>query len=324
MSSKLPEESGYCRRCMTILPLKDFYDCTDAGFVDKNMKLSVCKNCINSIYEELFSVNQSMEKTIHKMCTTLNVSFSNEAVSATKAHINTLLEGGKKVNAVFGIYKQKLLATQKTMEKNSVADMSYEDVGTIYTTENINLKEIPIPEDIKSFWGKDLQRDEIEFLETQYTNFKQTHKADTYAEITLLKQVCYTLLDIKQARAQGDSTDKLVKELQELMKNLAISPKESNAANANKGNESFGLWIQDIEQFEPAQWLMSDPRGDIYRDVGNVDEYFKKYIVRPLKNFIQGSKDFNLDDDSKEEADYGLTPEELADFRLIDDGDTGD
>ena len=319
MENKLQEGTNYCRRCMSILPSKEFYDCTDGGFVDKNMKFSVCKTCINYMYDELLSEYQSMEKALHKMCTSLNVQFSNEAMDATKAHIETLMEGGKNVNAVFGIYKQKLLSTQKTMEKNKFADMSYEDVGAIYTDKQIDLKETPIPQDVIDFWGSDLKRNEIEYLENQYANFKQTHKADTYAEITLLKQVCYTLLDIKQARAQGDSTDKLVTALQSLMTKLAISPEAAKKLATGKEVESFGLWIQDIEQYEPAQWLSTDPRGDIYRDVGNVEEYFKKYIVRPLKNFILGSKDFNIDENMLEEEDYGLTPEELEDFKILTD-----
>lgn len=312
-------EANYCRKCMKMLPPKEFYECTDAGFVDSNGLMSVCKNCIQEMYDKIFDETKSMEKAIHKICMTLNIRFSNDAVGATKAHINTLLESGKKVTAIFSIYKMKLTATKKSMDKSGLEDMSYEDVGTIYTTEAINTKEIPIPQEVVDFWGKDISRQEIEYLESQYANFKQTHKADTYAEIVLLKQVCYTMLDIKQARLQGDDTGKLVKELQDLMKNLAISPNVSNAAAASKGQEAFGLWIQDIEREEPAQWLKTDPRGDMYRDVGNVEEYFQKYFVRPLKNFILGSKDFNIDDET--ENDILSDSEENDVFSMIDDGE---
>ena len=313
-------ELNYCRKCMKMLPPKEFYECADAGFIDANGLMSVCKNCIQDIYDKVYEETQSMEKSIHRLCVSLNMKFSNDAVAATKAHITTLLESGKKVNAIFSIYKMKLTATKKSMDKSGLEDMSYEDVGTIYTTEAINTKETPIPQEVVDFWGKDVSRSDIEYLESQYANFKQTHKADTYAEIVLLKQVCYTMLDIKRARYQGDDSSKLVKELQDLMKNLAISPNATNAAAANKGQEAFGLWIQDIEREEPAQWLKTDPRGDMYRDVGNVDEYFQKYIVRPLKNFILGSKDFNID---SEEADDDIfyDAEDLDALNILDDKD---
>jgi hypothetical protein len=238
-----------------------------------------------------------MEKSLYKMCTSLNVKFSNEAVSATKEHINTLLENQKQVHAVFGIYRLKLLATQKTMNKNSLADQSYEDVSVIFTDKQINTKETVIPAEVLEFWGTDLSKEDILFLEREYTKFKQTHVSSSYTETTLFQQICFTLLDIKKARANADNTDKLMKTLQDLMGNLNITPKTANANNTNsESDEAFGLWILDIEKEEPAQWLKTDPRGDMYRDVANVEQYYKDFVVRPLKNLIQGSKDFNVDD----------------------------
>ena len=290
-------KENYCRKCMKNLPVKDFYECADGGFVDANGLMSVCKKCIQDMYDTIFDDTQSLEKTIHKLCTSLNIKYSNDAVSATRAHIDTLLENGKKAHAIFSIYKMKLTATKKSMDKSGLEDMSYEDTGTIYLGTPIVPDEIPIPSDVVAFWGKDLDKKDIEYLETNYAKFKQTHKADTYAEIILLKQVCYTLLDIENKRRAGDDTTKVMRELQDLMKNLAISPNIANAVSANKGIESIGLWIQDLEMYEPGQWLLSDPKGDMYRDVGDVIGFFNNYIVRPIKNFIMGSKDFNVEDE---------------------------
>lgn len=320
-------ETNYCRKCMKDLPTKEFYECVDAGFIDSNGLMSVCKDCIQKLYDVVYVDTQSIEKTIHKICVSLNMRFSNEAVSATKAHINTLLEGGKQVNAIFSIYKMKLTATKKSMDKSGLEDATYEDVGTVFTTTANDPKQLPIPQKVIDFWGKEnaKNRDDIEFLEMQYANFKQTHVANTYAEIVLLKQVCYTMLDIEKARMQSDDTEKLVKELQMLMKSLAISPNALAEGNGiDKGAECLGLWIKDIEQYEPAQWLKSDPRGDIYRDVANTDDYFTKYTVRPLKNFILSSKDFNVDNEEIDD-DITLTPEDVRDYDLMgDDEDEGD
>lgn len=307
---KLPEEKGYCRRCQEILPVGNFYDCTDSGFIDKNLKMSVCKNCVNEIYDELYSETKSIEKTLHKMCTSLNVKFSNEAVSATRANIDTLVENGKTARSIFGIYKSRLLSAQKTMDKNALKDMTYEDVGTIYTQEEVNLPEIAIPQTVIDFWGMQFPREDIIFLEREYTNFKQTHKADTYAEIVLLKEVCYTILDIRNKRLNGDNTDKEQKTLQDLMKNLTITPNTTKDVGS-KDEQILGLWIKDIEENEPAEWLKTDPRGDMYRDVGNVEQYFEKFLVRPLKNFILNSRDFNIDDDIKTDEEWDVEEGDL-------------
>lgn len=314
-------EENYCRKCMKVLPASHFYEYADAGFIDSNGLMSVCKKCVQVLYEKLYAENNSMEKSIHKLCTSLNIRFSNEAVSATKAHINTLLEKGSATSSVFSIYKMKLVATKKSMDKQGVDDNSYEDVTTIFTSETPNSKEIPIPKEVVDFWGKDNSREDIEFLETQYSNFKGTHKTDTYAEIVLLKEVCFTLLTIKKYRANGDDTQKATKELRDLMTNLAISPNAlASSQGDGKGSAAFGLWIQDIELYEPVQWLLSDPRGDMYRDVGNVEEYFQNYFVRPLKNAIMGSKDFNIDGEDGRETDV-FGEDDVESFKLIDDGE---
>jgi hypothetical protein len=290
-------------------PAGEFYDAVDCGFIDTQMIMSVCKDCVQTLYDNLFENNQSMEKSIHKLCTSLNIRFSNEAVSATRAHISTLVESGKTVKAVFSIYKMKLLATQKTMDKGSLEDTTYEDIATIFTEKEINMKEIPIPESMTKFWGRDVSRADIEYLENEYLNFRQTHSAETYAEIVLLKQTCFTLLNIEKLRKAGDDTKKEVSELQTLMKSLAISPNNTGGDGEPQGNIPLGLVIKDMELYEPAQWLKSDPRGDIYRDVANIERYFQDYFVRPLKNAIGVSKDFNI---SESEIDSGISDEDVS------------
>lgn len=310
----------YCRKCMRDLIPDNFYDAVDLYQIDSNGKFSVCKDCVQKLYDEVFAETASMEKTIHRLCIMLNIKYSNEAVEATKKHIQTLVDDGKTVTAIFGIYKMKILATNKSMSKSIEEYNGYEDVGVIFTDKVVDSKSMQIPAEVINFWGKTLSREDIEFLEEQYKNFKNTHSAETYAEVVLLKQVCYTLLNIQNLRIAGDDTSDAVKELQNLMKNLAISPNSVNSSGG-KGADTFGMWIRDIENEEPAQWLKSDPRGDMYRDVGNVDEYFKKYIVRPLKNFIMGSKDFNVEDEVSDEFEDSAENDIISGMLGEDDGD---
>lgn len=311
----------YCRKCMRLLPPDNFYDAVDKGMIDSSGKFSVCKDCVQKLYDEVYGKTNSMEKTIHELCIMLNVKYSNEAVESTRKHVQTLLESGKSVSAIFSIYKMKILSLNKSMDKSVAEYNGYEDVTTIFMEKQIDTSKIYIPEEVITFWGNDLPREDIMYLENEFKNFKQTHSADTYAEVVLLKEVCYTILKIKKLRQASDDTEDAVKELQTLMKSLAVSPNSTNMSNSGtKTPDSFGLWIQDIEKQEPAQWLKTDPRGDIYRDVANTEEYFQKYIVRPLKNFILGSKDFNIDDEESLNDDV-FSEDTDKNFRFIDDGE---
>jgi len=308
---------SYCRKCVDMRPASDFYEAMDMGFADSVGLLSICKTSINEMYDDMISQKMTIEQAIHRLCIVLNVKYSNEAMSATKTNVQTLIDSGKNVSAVFGIYLSKIVSLNKSMDKSIQTDNSYEDVSVIFTSKELNT-EVQIPQDIIDFWVNAKTPEDIKYLENEYMQFKQNHSTETHAEVTLLKRVCYTLLDIKMAMSNGDSTDKLDKTLQELMKNLAIAPGAKNAPNQDKGGDSFGMWIQDIEQNEPAQWLKTDKNYDLYKDVYNTEDYFQKYIVRPLKNFITMSKDFNVEDAEIDEDDLILDNDDLITFNQLD------
>ena len=137
---------------MRFLPENNFYDSVDNGFIDSNGKLSVCKDCIQKLYNELYEKESSIEKAIHKLCMALNIRYSNEAVEAVEAQIDTLAESKKSVKNVFGIYKSKLIATQKTMDKSIKEDMSYTDISTVYVdTQGLTGNQL---ESIGAIWSQ--------------------------------------------------------------------------------------------------------------------------------------------------------------------------
>ncbi len=47
-----------------------------------------------------------------------------------------------------------------------------------------------------------------------------------------------------------------------------------------------------IEENEPASYY-EDKK--LFKDFDDIDFYFKKYVTRPLKNFVTQSRDFNVD-----------------------------
>ena len=163
-------KESWCRKCSKMHPATDFYEAVDAGFIDTNGLMSVCKNSMQELYDNILAETQSSEKAMHKLCASLNIKYSNEAVSATNKHIQTLLDSGKMVHNVVGIYFSKLVATNKSMDKSAIENNTYSDIGAIYVSDAINTKEIPIPQEVIDFWGSgsSLTRDDIQYLETQY------------------------------------------------------------------------------------------------------------------------------------------------------------
>jgi len=301
----------YCRYGEHMKPEKDFYSAVDK-FLDKNGYFSVCKDCMGDMYSNFYAVEHDIDRVIYKMCKALNVLYNENAVDTTKKML-----AGKNMTednpSAWGIYKGKLpISVSAGLSKiNGTLGMSADLVDLTFEY-NIPAPQITIPDDafndvvdVKAFWGDGFTVDDYRFLEGEFNNFKKTNKADTYPEIVLLREICYKLLAMKQARIGQKSTATLAKELQELMKNSAIAPNQVSAASAGKSMETFGQWIKEIENNRPAEFFKDK---SVYADVDDIEAYAEEHITRPLKNFITGSRDFGADDvgalsDSDEEGE---------------------
>lgn len=287
-------QEGYCRKCQKTKPLTQFYEATNP-MLDSNGFMSICKEDCNLIYDTYFSLYNNMEKAMYLTCQDLDVRFSLESLKQTQSHIEKLISKGKSANTVFGYYKSKLGSTGKNNEKIDAFSFKYSD--RLVDSENNDILsgsyEEEIDEDLQIFWGKGFSLDDIIFLEAELTNWKQTHKCDNQAEITLLKEICIKILSIRNKRENSESTSNDLKELQDLMKTASVDPAKANAASAGKSHDCFGLWIKDIEQFKPAEW---HDQQEKYKDMDGFIPYIQDYIIRPIRNFITGNRDFQIND----------------------------
>lgn len=291
-------EKSYCRTCMSEKPMEKFYETTNS-LIDTNGLMSVCSDCIDSLFGKILSTTGSVELTVLRLCKMLNVAYVPSAIESTKQEMEKRLAGGMKLkeNAFFGRYKSNAKLVLRSGTTDTTTNMEYQDVQV----GSIEFQKIPEKtldpnafegaDDLVQFWGTDDLGD-IEFLEREFANFKKTHKADTYAEIILMKEVCYKILEMDKARKEGRSVDNMLKALQEVMKNLAISPNIANAASGN-AVDSFGAWIKEIEMTRPAEWVENK---SIFKDVDNLEAYSEKYITSPLRTFVTGNKEFDLED----------------------------
>ena len=288
-------ESCYCRKCTKDRPPRLFYQASDE-LLDKNGYFSVCKNCVKEIFSSFYSISHDVKSAIFMTCKALNISFVESCVDATITWVSSRMSGGKPIDGAFGFYKSKvsgLISMNKEINKTFDGYSNEENKNSIVDDPDVEEHDANY---LIDFWGDGLKFEDYEFLEKEYSSFKQTHKADTHAEIILLKEVCYMLRKIREERKNNKSTAKLVEDLQKIMKSLAISPNMAKAGN--KSNDAFGNWVKEIEEKTPAEWY-EDKK--LFKDVDGLYEYFMNYIVRPIKNFVTGSRDFTLIEGDKDD-----------------------
>lgn len=296
----LPLGHGYCRKCEKIEPFYKFFKAIDLE-IDSNGHMSVCKDCINELYvQSLQFYNGSIQQAILNLCRKLNVLYSEDAISSALAQIETK---NSDPNKMFGMYCQKLVVLMRTDVKDTNLNLTYMDNPIVNTNEEF-VSPLIIDEDVIRFWGKGFNETEYRWLEETLDDWKATHKCDTKAEETLFKYIVLKEFEIEKTNDNKKPIANLVKELQDLMKTAAVDPAKANVASSGKNMDTFSAFIKMIEEGEPAE-VFGDERN-AFKDFQGIEKYFEAYVLRPLKNFITGSRDFNVDgeDNLLDEDDF--------------------
>jgi hypothetical protein len=303
VEKKVEPKKNYCRKCMRTRMSYNFYSAVDE-LLDSNNLMSVCKDCINELYDLLYIDEQDLSRTILKMCRILNVKFDLEAISATEKHLETFKEKGHSVNGVFGVYKGKLIAVKRgKIGEISESDYTFYEPSSKTVEDIYTIDEGKTQEHLEQMWGKGLSMTDYEYLEAEFSQWKRTTKCDTHPEEVLIKQICYVQNDIRRKRLLDQSVSGDLKTLREMMKSGALTPAQQGNQKTSRGADTFGTWIKDVEKLTPAEWHSDQEK---YRDMDGIDEDLKD-IVRSIKNFMTDSRDFNTD---QLEELSGLVPQD--------------
>jgi len=222
--------------------------------------------------------------------------FDESCVESTIEHLNTLSNKGSPTDNIIGIYKSKLIQSQKKnfSDANSSFDLTFREPGTMIKSESEDGNEDYDSKDLALIWGEGFTFEDYQFLEKEFDEWKRTHRCDTKAEKTLIREICHKELEIRKKRMENEHhvPGNLTKELQELMKTANVDPSKTSEANSGKNKETYSNFIKIIEDNEPADYY-EDKK--MFKNFDNQDFYLKKYVTRPLKNFITQSRDFNVD-----------------------------
>ena len=252
-------------------------------------KIPYCKKCIEKIYKKYFEEFQDEKKAVYMMCQRLDIPFK------YSAYEGALKDASKRSWEIYQAYIGKINSLGSTNNYGNCFDDS--DKWVEINQENLSNddedNDFEVTNEMKIFWGFGLDKMDYYFLEIELEEWKKTHKCDNRAELTLLKEICLKVLEIRKAREKKENVSKEQRDLQDLMKTASLDPAKANIASAGKSVDAFGVWVKDIETKRPAEWWEDQEK---YKDMDGFTPYIKKYIVRPIKNFFTGSKDFNIDD----------------------------
>lgn len=185
--------------------------------------------------------------------------------------------------------REELSLTEKDRRAIEAELKEVKESLTSLEEKNIVVEDENIPEDYVFEWGGGFTLNEYEWLNKELSVWYSSHDNDTEAQKTLLHMIVVKKLIIRKKLSGNEDISKEEKSLQEMMLNAKKIEKEKDQ-NDNVFQDAFGVWLSHIEDNEPAEWIEDKKK---YKDIDGIDAYIKKYVVRPLKNFVTGSRDFD-------------------------------
>lgn len=299
----LPLDSGFCRRCGKIKNKAKFYSSPDKELDVATGLLSLCKECCNELFNLYLKTESSTEQALLRFCRSLNWKYDDGALQATLSQLEDYKSNGKILPPLLGIYKLKLVSKlNMPMNQKTNVDLTYQPVESITINNSNILSDIQniIDEDLAKFWGEKYTQEELEFLEYELSDWKRSYSCSNKGEELILKELCYKSLELRKARIENRSTDTILKSTQDLMKSGALTPAQTNAVSAGKNPDTFGVWIKEIENIRPAEWVENH---SLFKDVDNIQEYAERFITSPLRALVTGSREFSIEADETVDAE---------------------
>ncbi|MGL4454085.1 MAG: hypothetical protein ACRCX8_18920 [Sarcina sp.] len=224
-------------------------------------RMCVCKSCLLKYCKDLYRVHGSEKKALHMACEMVGSYYS-----------RTLFEQlfnddqkKKEVNNVFATYFQKINSLPQYKGKTFRESDSYDLEAELQELTEDN-------RDVIDFWGNGYTEEDYRFLEKEYQNLVNRFECDSYSQEMLFQEISQQRLDIKKKRQMGNSVDKELKTLQDLLGSANIKPVQESASMASD-QVTFGTLIKKFENERP----IPEPDPE-WADVDNVSHYISVWF----------------------------------------------
>lgn len=255
-------------------------------YFGNNRFLDICVHCLDQLtlkYEKDFG---NQEDAIQRVCMKYDIYFNqsllgaSKKISADRSRIRTYIS-----RANLNQYQNKTYDTYLFELENDKIN-SIEDINDISNEKDARR----IERLIKKF-GLGFSEAEYLMLDEHYKMLQEQIDDEDFIQETLIRDLCN--IKIQQIRSMQDKDvdkyDKLTKLYQSTLSSANLKPKSSKA-NGNNITDSWGSFIFDIEKYAPAEYYADKKK---YKDFDGIGEYFQRFLFRPLKNLMTGSKELD-------------------------------
>lgn len=281
-----------CFRCGTAFEKQtgNFAKTRGTFYEQNDGYLHVCNTCLNQLLEHYRAVyDGDTKQACYTLCLNFNLYYSNDIYdSATKSpNFET---------STFPTYISRANMSQFRKWRDFTDTIDQKAIiGGVISAPTQEVVEASIAQNEKPSqevlgrWGVGYSNDEYAFMQTLYKSLMKQKRNPTPLQEDLIVDACKYKCQHNRFIAAGDSKAADIKTLSALYQDalksigLDVSPK-----NDGIDEGTFGAWVREIERHCPADDYKDRKK---YRDMDGFGEYVERFIFRPLKNWLTGSKD---------------------------------
>jgi len=280
-----PRETIYrCSKCGREDEKSTFFYRSNSTLYDNGGYTPVCKDCIAQVYNRYLLSFHDIHKAIKRVCMAYDLYYSDDLV-------DSCIKKSSAVTPKIGDYIKKLNIVQykgKTFDNTIDEGFMFNPEDNIMVESDEPEKPLTtIPETVRARWGSGLSDDDYKTLEEHYRYLKKANPDfDSNQEIFIM-DLCQIKMQQTRAMMSG-RTDDYIKLTESYRKTFTQAGLKTTPELTDSNNESWGTWIGMISKYTPEEYYKDQ---DLYKNFGNIGDYFKRFLLRPLKNLQFGTTD---------------------------------
>ncbi len=257
--------------------------------------MSICQNCIAELYEQYIKFyNGDEDAAAERICQITDTYFSPEVWAVSRKISNS--RNGKSRNR-FSTYISKLNLNNQgtgTTYSDTLVRRWEADVSNAETTKEVeDNDDIETPVDVVRRFGTGFSAGDYDSLQYEYQNWVDRYgdPIDKRQE-ELYVSICYMKLNLQKLLQKGESSIGAASNSYKSQIEAATTEIEDRKkkAEAEKQLSPLGEMIRDIEEYCPAEYYKDKK---LYVDFDHLREYIERFMTRPLRNLLTGSKELD-------------------------------
>lgn len=271
-----------CCHCNEPLPLRNFYK-SNSDFYFGIQHLPICKTCLSSLFR-IYSIQyQDKKKAMQRICMTYDLYYDDVSFKACENDGDDVIVGN---------YIKKLNLSQhkgKTFNNTIEEGFSFGEMEIVENTQCCDENdEPPVDPKLVMKWGAGFSSSsDYAELESHYKMLKKNNPNSDNNQEIFITSLCHLYMLMMKALREND-LDGYAKANEQYSKTFTKAGLKTVQEVDMGSDDCWGEWVRRIEEYTPAEYYKNK---ELFKDFDNVGEYFKRFVLRPLRNLMHGTTD---------------------------------